>query len=258
MLMSEKWLRNYKLLTTDAEEIGTSKEFYFDDKYWTVRYLVANSGNWLTGKKVLISPYSIVDLAERSENIVVNLTKKQIENSPSLDSDKPVSRQFETSYQSYYEYPSYSAGPYAWGMYPYFVRDPLEWKEFTESNENWDPQLRSTREVDGYHIEATDGEIGHVNDFIIDSETWAIRYLVVGTLNWWPGRQVLVSPQWIENVSWPDRKVYVNLSRDAIQHSTEYTDKSVLTRKYETDLHKHYHRPGYWVTDRNLFRKSTL
>lgn len=246
MLISAKSLRDYKLLGLDAE-IGKVKEFYFDDKHWAVRYLVANTGNWLTGKQVLISPYSLKDIFEHTENIAVNLTKKQIEDSPLLDSDKPVSRQYEKSYRSYYEYPTYWSGPYAWGMYPYFVRDPLKWKEFTESNESWDPQLRSTREVDGYHIEATDGEVGHVNDFIIDSETWALRYLVVGTLNWWPGKQVLVSPQWIESVSWPDRKVYVNLSRDAIKHSTEYTDESLLTREYEAKLHKHYQRQGYWV-----------
>jgi hypothetical protein len=236
---------DYKLLCLDGE-IGKVKEFYFDDNHWVVRYLVINTGNMLTGKQVLISPYSLTDIVEHSEQIVVNLTKKQIEGSPSPDTDKPVSKQFEKSHQGYYGYPKYWGGVYPWGMYPYIERDPFNWKEFTESKESWDPNLRSTHEVDGYHIEASDGAVGHVNDFIIDSETWALRYLVVGTLNWWPGRQVLVSPRWIESVNWPDRKVYVNLSRDAIKHSTEYTDESLLTREYEFDLHQHYQRQGYW------------
>ena len=87
-----------------------------------------------------------------------------------------------------------------------------------------------------------DGEIGHVEDFIIDDETWAIRYLIVDTHNWWPGKKVLVSPQWIERVSWGERKVFVNLSREAIKQSPEYTDESLLTRDYEIGLHRHYNR----------------
>lgn len=246
MLISARSLRNYRLLSIDGE-IGKVKDFYFDDKHWVIRYLVADTGNWLTGKQVLISPYSLTDIVENSENVVVNLTKKQIEESPSLDSEKPVSRQYEMSYQGYYGMPMYWGGISMWGMSPYIERDPLKWSGYAESKEAWDPQLRSSREVDGYHIEATDGEIGHVNDFIIDGETWAVRYLVVSTLNWWPGRQVLVSPRWIESVSWSDRKVYVNLSRDAIKHSTEYTNESLLTREYEADLHRHCQRPVYWV-----------
>ena len=71
--------------------------------------------------------------------------------------------------------------------------------------------------VTGYHIEATDGEIGHVDGFVVDDEAWAIRYIEVATRNWWPGKKVLVSPAWIERVSWPDSKVYAGLSREAIK-----------------------------------------
>jgi len=113
----------------------------------------------------------------------------------------------------------------------------------------FDHDLRSTDAVRGYCIQATDGEIGHVEDFIIDDETWAIRYLVVDTRNWWPGKKVLLSPQWIESVSWPESKVFVNLSREAIKQSPEYTEESLLTRDYETQLHRHYDRQGYWVDE---------
>ena len=109
--------------------------------------------------------------------------------------------------------------------------------------------MRSTHDVSGYHIHATDGEIGHVDDFMIDDETWAIRYLIVDTRNWWPGKRVLVSPQWIDRVSWSDSKVFVNLSREAIRQSPEYRMESLPTRAYETGLHLHYDRLGYWLDE---------
>ena len=109
--------------------------------------------------------------------------------------------------------------------------------------------MRSTRAVSGHHIQALDGEIGHVEDFIIDDETWAIRYLIVNTSNWWAGKKVLVSPQWIERVSWGERKVFINLSRETIKESPEYTEESLLTRDYEIGLHGHYNSKGYWVDE---------
>jgi hypothetical protein len=109
--------------------------------------------------------------------------------------------------------------------------------------------LRSTHEVTDYHIQAADGEIGHVEDFIIDDETWAIRYLIIDTRNWLPGKKVLVSPQWIERVSWSERKVFVNHTREIIRQSPEYTEESLLTRDYESVLHRHYNRQGYWVDE---------
>ena len=111
----------------------------------------------------------------------------------------------------------------------------------------WDPHLRSTDAVSGYHIQAADGQIGHVEDFIIDGKTWAIRYLIIDTVNWWPGKKVLVAARWIERVSWDESKVFINLSRETIKQSPEYAEKSLLTRDYETKLHGHYNRQGYWV-----------
>jgi hypothetical protein len=177
------------------------------------------------------------------------LTKKQIEDSPSIETDEPVSRQYETSYNGYYGYPDYWAGPYLWGGYPYLPRDRARWGRTASEPERGDRHLRNTQEVTGYHLLALDGEIGHVDDFIVDSETWAIRYLVAATRNWWPGKKVLVSPKWIDNVSWDEREVAIGLSREAIKAAPEFTDDSPLTRDYETDLHGHYNRQGYWVDE---------
>jgi hypothetical protein len=126
------------------------------------------------------------------------------------------------------------------------VRDLQYWRECIKGEKAWDPHLRSTHDVSGHYVQAADGEIGHVEDFIIDDETWAIRYLVIDTHNWWPGKKVLVSPQWIERVSWSDSKVFVNLSRESIKNSPEYSEESLITRDYETWLYGHYKRQAYW------------
>jgi uncharacterized protein YrrD len=249
MLSKAKTLKGYSLQNTEAETIGKVKEFYFDDRHWTVRYLVANTGTWLSGRQVLISPYAMIAVNRDHQDIVADLTKKQIEHSPSLDSDKPVSRQFEESYYGYYGYPMYWGGPYSWGYYPYIERNREKWNDFNRDEKKWDHHLRSSHEVTGYHIQAKDGELGHVEDFIIDDETWVIRYLIVNTSNWWAGKKVLVSPQWIERVSWGENKVFINLSRETIKQSPEYTDESLLTRDYEIGLHGHYNRKGYWIDE---------
>ena len=235
MLNKAKTLKGYKLHSLDGE-IGKVKEFYFDDHYWTIRYLVADTGNWLLERQVLISPYAMVDVNKGEQYIAINLTKKQIEDSPSLDSDKPVSRQFEESYYGYYKWPMYWSDQYIWGTYPNIERDPKKWIKHTQDEKAWDPHLSSTYDVSGHDIQAIDGEIGHVEDFIIDDETWEIRYLIIDTGDWWPGKKVLVSPKWIERVSWNESKIFVNLLRETIKQSPEYTEEFLLTRDYETGI----------------------
>jgi hypothetical protein len=248
MLYKAKSLKGYQLNSRDGE-IGKIKEFYFDDRFWTIRYLVADTGNWLPGRQVLISPYALGVVNSEAEDIGVDLTKKQIEDSPSLDSDKPVSRQFEQAYYGHYGYPIYWAGLCAWGYYPYPARAPEQWRKPSKEEKAWDPDLRSTNDVSGHHIQGTDGEIGHVEDFFIDAQTWTIRYLIVDTHNWWPGKKILVSPQWIDRISWGERKVFVNLLRETIKQSPEFKEESLLSRAYETGLYRHYNRPGYWADE---------
>lgn len=258
MLYKVKTLQGYKLDSLDGE-IGKSQEFYFDDQYWVIRYLVADSGNWLTGRRVLISPYALVAVNQEKQNIIVNLTKKQIGDSPSLENDKPVSRQFEEAYYGYYDWPMYWGGPNMWGNYPDIVPGREKWREYSEDEKPWNPHLRSTQAVSGYNIQSTDGEIGHVEDFVIDDATWAIRYLIINTQNWWPGKKVLVATQWIERVSWSESKIVVNLSRELIKQSPEFTDQSLLSRDYEAGLHGHYSRQGYWIEElaaKENFRKE--
>ncbi len=249
MLSKAKTLTGYKLESIDGE-VGKIKEFYFDDQHWTVRYLVAETGGWLLGRKVLVSPYALGALLPEKKHIEINLTKKQIQDSPSDYSDLPVSRQFEDDYYGYYGWPMYWGGPYSWGASPYIVRDSANWREYAPDEKSTDAHLRSTHDVSGYHIQATDGEIGHIEDFILDDETWAIRYLIINTGTWWPGRKLLISPRWVTSVSWGESKVYINHSCESIKLSPEYTEDSLINRDYEMELHRHYHRQGYWEQDR--------
>jgi hypothetical protein len=116
----------------------------------------------------------------------------------------------------------------------------------TQEEPTGDPHLRGMGEVKDYHIQATDGEIGHLEDFIIDDQNWVIRYMVVDTRNWWPGKKVLISPQWIDRVSWEESKVYAELSRQAIKSSPEYKDRLPITTEYESELYDHYGKTTYW------------
>ena len=247
MLSTAKTLKDYKLDSLNGE-IGRVKDFYFDDRHWTIRYLVAETGTWLASRQVLISPHALVAITPSEGSIVVNLTKLQIEDSPGLDTDKPVSRQFENAYYGYYGWPLYWAGPYSWGTYPYPAKPDEKWHETTPAEQGWDAHLRSTGAVSGHHVQTLDGEIGHVADFIIDDKTWAIRYVIVDTHNWLPGRKVLVAPQWIESVNWLERKVFVNLSREAVRLAPEFTKAELVTRDYEQGLHHHYNREPWWVS----------
>lgn len=259
MLRSVNELKGKAIQASDGE-LGTVDQLLFDDDRWTIRYLVVETGKIL-GRKVLISPISI-ERKQHNGGLTLSLTKEQIRNSPSIDTNKPVSRQHETQFLNYYRYPYYWGGPGLWGGTAYPIAHPTAMRGIgypdrvsgyagsaaarPQREETGDPHLRSTSEVTGYYIEASDGDIGHVEDFIIDDENWAIRYLVVDTVNWWPGKKVVVAPQWIKDVSWLDSKVYVNLSRDRIKSAPEYDPVAIMDRGYEDKLYEHYGSPKYW------------
>jgi hypothetical protein len=234
-----------------------------------VRYFVVDAGSWLSSRKVLVSPLSVQQPDWPGKTLSVSITKVQVSNSPNIDTDKPVSRQNEEQYLGYYGYPYYWGGTGLWGdaMYPYsmvpsYDGDGPEWLERQREDEvalaaerarhrNDDPHLRSCEAVQGYHVKASDGEIGHVSGFLVDDATWAIRYLVVDTSNWWMGHKVLIAPPWIIGVQWSDKTVSVDLTRDAVQASPVYDPKAVMDRAWERNLHQHYDRTGYWSSPKN-------
>jgi len=244
MLIAATHLKDFAIHATDGE-IGSIEEFYFDDEKWTIRYLVVNTGSWLLGRSVLISPVFLTGLDWANKRLDFSLTKQQIENSPGIDTHRPVSRQHEAEYMTYYGYPYYWGGSDVWGGGPFPAGMvgpliPLETQALRDKQNLADSHLRSTAAVTGYHVAATNGEIGHVHGFILDADTWTIRYLEVSTSNWWSGKRVLMSPEWIEAVSWLDSNVTVNLLRETIQTAPEYLESAAITHNYEVELHQHY------------------
>ncbi len=254
MLRNTTHLKGLAIRATDGE-LGTVDQFYFDDETWAIRYLTVDTGDWLGGRRVLISPISVVRTDWRAKWLAVALTKEQVENSPDISTHQPVSRQHEAAYLGAFGYPYYWGGPYLWGpeFYPAGLAVPsvasTEAVADRIGRESTDSHLRSAETVTGYHMEAADGEIGHLDGFVMDDEAYAIRYIEVATRNWWPGKKVLVSPEWIERVSWSDSKVYVDLSREAIQSAPKYIESMPITREFENLLYLHYGRPPYWLDE---------
>jgi sporulation protein YlmC with PRC-barrel domain len=225
MLQSIKQLYGEQLGASDGE-IGHVKDFYFDDRNWVTRYLVADTGNWLTGRQVLISPHAIGSLYQDGKVLLVNLTRKQIENSPAIESHKPVSRQYEEEYYRYFGWPSYWQGNGLWGMsdFPILTVPPktLPHEEAVAGNGKHphnDDHLRSTQAVKGYNIEATDGIIGHVSDFMMDNESWVIRSLVVKTGHRFSGNEVQIPVNKVDRISYEKSTVFVNLTKEAVEQS---------------------------------------
>jgi uncharacterized protein YrrD len=254
MLRSLKTLESFTIGATDGA-IGKVNDFYFDDQAWTIRYIVVDTGSWLGGREVLISPYGVGTPDWSAASLPVDVTKAQVKASPGIDSDKPISRQYERSYLGYYGYPYYWGGVGVWGASTY-PGTPLNGMVetgyrgyLTSPSEDGDPHLRSCEAVKGYHVHASDGDIGHVQGFIIDDYTWSIRYLILNTSNWWVGHQVLVSPEWIEEISWGESKVITNLTRAAIMASPAY-DGAAIDRDAELSIYKHYDRDAYWQENR--------
>lgn len=258
MLRKVNDLNGYNLQATDGE-LGKVKDVFFDDEKWTIRYLVVETGGWLNSRRVLISPYSVTRIDEVDESIGVRLTQEQVRNSPDIDTHQPVSRQMEGNFSRYYGLGNYWIGPELWGTggYPVLtapnvaggghVPDRAEELLQQASDRPEDYHLRSAENVQGHHIQGTDEEIGHVEDFVFDDETWALRYFIVDTRNWWPGgRKVLLATHWVDRIDWAASLVYVNLTREQIRNSPEHDPDQPLNRDIEATLHVHYGMRNYW------------
>jgi hypothetical protein len=264
MLRTMKDLEGCAIQATDAT-IGHVTDFYFDDKSWVIRYLVVDTGSWLSSRKILISPIAIGHPNWSEKLLPVSITKEQVKNSPDIDTKKPVSRQHEMQYLGYYGYPFYWDGIGLWGggiypnmmmsgysglMAPPQLSSPEEMEDYARDevsrHKGDDPHLRSYKAVMDYHIQAADGDIGHVQGILFDEETWAIRYFIVNTSNWWLGHLVLIAPQWIQQVSWLDSTVSVDLTRQSVKDAPAYDASIQLSREQEVNIFKYYGHPGYW------------
>lgn len=241
-------IQGFTVQATDGE-VGDVATLYFDEQTWAIRYLVVNVGNWLLPDQILLSPVTVTNVDREEETIFVSLTKEQVKNSPDMDTKRPVSRQYEVTLHDYYNWspywlhaPTYSDGLTA----PRTAVLEQKPKGTASQTEVSDPHLRSTKEVEGYHIHAVDGEIGHIETFLVDTDFWFIRYFVVDTKNWLPGRKVIAAPSWIKEINWKDREVSVQMTKGMIESSPEYKEEAMLDRAYERQLYDHYQAVAYW------------
>lgn len=239
-------LRHYKLQTTDGN-IGHVEAFYFEDHSWLIRYLVVHTGHWLTQQSVLIAPIAVKQIDDAAQVIEIRLSQEQVKHSPPVSMEKPISRQYEERYFLYYGWPFYwQADEGEFLDVDWVPATSLPWEiddnQLQEVDDEQNTHLRSTDEVNGYYLETPEGGLGHIEDFIIDDRDWTIRYLEVDTRNFWPGKKVLIAPQWITQISWLDRKVFVNLSRQLIQTAPAYDPQKPIDSEYEHQLKAHYGR----------------
>jgi hypothetical protein len=224
MLRSTKELSSYKLAALDGD-MGHVKDFYFDDKNWVIRYMIVDTGAWLSGRLVLLSPHAFGNLNQVDKTLGIKLLKKQIEESPSIDSRKPVSRQHEMEYFRYYGWPAYWDGGAMWGPGSYPIDPPPSTEEMTEYKKYHhrdDKHLRSAQAVTGYEIQAVAGTIGHVSSFMVDDRSWEIRELVVETGHWYSGKEILIPPGKVERISYDESKVFVSLTKEDIERTEQH------------------------------------
>jgi uncharacterized protein YrrD len=261
-----KDLEGYTIGATDGV-IGHVKDFYFDDEAWVIRYLVVETGDWLSHRHVLISPIAINQPNWSEKIFPAAISQEQVRNSPSIDTAKPVYRQHERTYLDYYGYPYYWGGSGFWGnsVNPGMMgwdagsgatasashtadanKMPIDADPKPVSRRQADPHLRSGNEIFKYNLHAVDGDIGHVEGLLVDEKAWAIRYIVVNTGNWWSGHRVIVAPQWIEGLNWEEKTVSISLTRDAVRSSPPYAPGAQMGRDEESRIFHHYGKPGYW------------
>jgi uncharacterized protein YrrD len=241
------------------EDIGKVDDMYFDCG-WTARYVIVDSGGWFNTHRVLVAPEAFAGAAWSGDKAVASLTREQIERAPNIDADKPVSRQQEIDLRNFYGWtPYWGAGLTRTGaVYPAAGQMQLTRRELEAENRehdlagrpyeepHGDPHLRSAREVSGYRIHASDGEIGHVDGFMVDFDGWQFRYVVVDTGTWLPGKRVLLSTEWVRKIDYPTHEVFTDVARDRIKGAPKFDPSKPFDRAYESRLHDYYGRPAYW------------
>ena len=265
MLNAASSLKGSEIRAKDGS-LGTASDFLFDDSTWKLRWMVVDTGRWLTGRKVLIHPSAVISAEHGAQELRVALTKAQVEGSPDIAHDRPVSRQMQTSLYGYYGWdPLWGGGINGGGMYggamygggmgamaqplsspAYFGTGGMREEERGGAEvDEGDPHLRSIAEVTGYHVHASDGDIGHIEDVLVDTQSWDIRYLIVDTSNWWFGQHVLISPKAVKGVDWSERHVRLDIARERVKSSPPWDPAQAISNEYERRLHGHYNWPGY-------------
>ena len=253
MLLVGSALKGYAIQANDGN-IGTVSDFLFDNSTWKVRWLVIDTGKWLSGRKVLIHPSAIGRAHYLRRELPVTLTKQQVTDSPDIHQDEPVSRQMEHRLYDYYGWnPAWSGGYYGMGAIasplstPLFFGSPgMQGRAVLDASlDDADPHLRSMAVVTGHHVEASDAEIGHVSNFIVDEASWGVHDVMIDTRNGWFGKHVLIAPSAITAVRCSDSHIQLSVTRDQVKTTPEWNPAEAIDRAYEHRRHAHYAWPAY-------------
>jgi uncharacterized protein YrrD len=230
--------------------LGTVSDMLFDDASWTVRWLVVNTGSWWADQRVLIPASALGRPDTAARTFPVDLTMAQVKGSPDVDTHRPVSRQFESSAYDYYGFNPYwgaelyMSGFAYWGggvpMAPSLEVERREDEIAQMQSQGEDQNLRSVAEISHYHIHATDGEIGHLSDVLIEDSDWSLRYLIVNTSNWWQGKEVLISPRSTERILWTEQMIYLGVNRDRVRTSPDYDATRPIDPNFDSEMARHY------------------
>jgi hypothetical protein len=255
MIRNASVINGYTIAASDGQ-LGFVSDFLFDDATWSIRWLVVDTGNWLFGRKVLLPPAVLGRLDPKEHVFSVRLTMLQVKDSPDIDTERPVSRQMETNIYDYYGWDPYWSVGAGMGGYGYMggygslagvgvLASPMGFRgreqQIAEIQRTHDDlHLRSIKAVTGYHVHGTDGEIGHVEDFLLEDADWSIHYLVIDTKNWWPGKKVLISPRSAREIDWRHKLVNLSVNRQRVKDSPQYDSTTIVDRGFEERFHQHY------------------
>ncbi len=229
--------------------VGSVEDFLFDSVLWTLRYLVVKLGGAPPHRRVLVPEGFFRQPDWNHRQMPVHLTKKAIEESPSITEDAPVSRQRENEIRDFFGLQPYFMAGMPAGVYPIPMTRHHTGQGETISPEaeynNNDPHLRSCTEVKGYAIGARDGEMGSVDDFLMDDQRWVIRYVIVDTRAWLPGKRVLMPLIWITDISWKRQTVLVDVKKEQVHQAPDYNPSKPINRQEEEILFDYYGRKRY-------------
>jgi hypothetical protein len=245
-------------------EVGVVKNFLFDDQTWKIRWMAVNVGAWLPGSRVAyiqpsaIEPFALppkprLPMMSSSEALTVgvNLTRGQVEAGPHAHQDDPVTRDMEGLLYDYYGWDPYWGASHFGGAVSSDVESQIVEGAARRAVEAKTPpldgvdHLHGATEFKGYYIHATDGDIGHVESLLADDANWDIRYLVVATRNWWPGKIVQLSPYAVQAIDWYGERVNMNVTRDQVQSAPVWDPLAMTDKLSEDALHRHFGWPGY-------------
>lgn len=237
MLFAVSGLMGCPIAASDGR-MGAVKDFLFGAQSWKIRWMVADTGDWLPGRKVLIHPSAIAPLQippqpllpmlswGDSLEVAVNLTRSQIEASPEARADDPVSKDMETLLYDYYGLDP-DSGASNFGESAIVAEAAERRAADIESGPAGDPHLRSAASVTGYRVHAADGELGHIENLLADDANWDIGSILIATRNWLPGKIVRLPPHAVARVDWPGREVRLNITREQAMAAPEWDESAV-------------------------------